>query len=67
VGEEGCQYLYCFDVEWQPGMAGVGAHALDPALAIAWPLEIDPDDRSLLSAKDALLPSFAEVTAAGGR
>jgi dTDP-4-dehydrorhamnose 3,5-epimerase len=55
------QYLYCFDAEWVPGMAGVAVHPLDPALAIDWPLPIDPEDRSLLSAKDAAQPSLAEV------
>ncbi|MGI8794477.1 MAG: dTDP-4-dehydrorhamnose 3,5-epimerase family protein [Acidimicrobiales bacterium] len=47
------QYLYCFDVEWVPGMAGLGVHPLDPALAIDWPLPIDTSDPSCLSAKDA--------------
>jgi dTDP-4-dehydrorhamnose 3,5-epimerase len=58
------QYLYCFDREWEPGMAGVAVHPLDPALAIAWPVSIDPDDRSLLSAKDAAQSPLAAL--AGG-
>jgi dTDP-4-dehydrorhamnose 3,5-epimerase len=58
---EGTQYLYCFDAEWVPGMAGVAVHPLDPALGIAWPIAVDPDDRSQLSAKDAAQPTLAEV------
>ena len=55
------QYLYCFDAEWVPGMAGVAVHPLDPALGIEWPLPVDPQDRSQLSAKDAAQPTLAEV------
>ena len=57
------QYLYCFDAEWVPGMAGVAVHPLDPALGIEWPLPVDPEDRSQLSAKDAAQPTLAEVLA----
>ena len=32
TSEGGCQYLYCFDHEWAPGMAGVACTPLDPAL-----------------------------------
>jgi dTDP-4-dehydrorhamnose 3,5-epimerase len=56
-----CLYLYCFDVEWTPGMRGVAVNPLDPALAIPWPLTIDPTDRSLLSEKDATLPNFSDL------
>lgn len=55
------QYLYCFDHEWAPGMAGVACSPLDPALGIDWPLPIDPEDRSRISAKDVAAPPFAEV------
>jgi len=48
-----CEYLYCFDQEWAPGMAGACVHPLDPDLAIPWPFPVDPADRSRLSAKDA--------------
>jgi dTDP-4-dehydrorhamnose 3,5-epimerase len=58
---DGTQYLYCFDAEWVPGMAGVAVHPLDPALGIDWPLPVDPDDRAQLSAKDAAQPTLAEV------
>lgn len=56
---ERCQYLYCFDDEWRPGMTGVGFNPLDPGLAIAWPLPIDPADRSQVSAKDGAAPHFS--------
>lgn len=55
------QYLYAFDDEWQPGMAGQACNPLDPDLRIDWPLRIDPDDRTLISAKDSGAPSFAQV------
>jgi dTDP-4-dehydrorhamnose 3,5-epimerase len=58
---DGTQYLYCFDAEWVPGMAGVAVHPLDPALGIEWPVAVDPEDRSQLSAKDAAQPTLAEV------
>ncbi|MGD9798407.1 MAG: dTDP-4-dehydrorhamnose 3,5-epimerase family protein [Acidimicrobiia bacterium] len=61
VGPGVSQYVYCFDREWEPAMAGVAVHALDPALGIPWPLPVDPDDRSMLSAKDAALPPFATL------
>jgi dTDP-4-dehydrorhamnose 3,5-epimerase len=57
----GCQYLYCFGVEWQPGMAGVAVNPLDPDLAIAWPVAVDPADPAMISAKDAAAPRFAQL------
>jgi dTDP-4-dehydrorhamnose 3,5-epimerase len=61
TSEGGCQYLYCFDQEWVPGMAGIACSPLDPALGIDWPLPIDPDDASQLSAKDRDAPLFSEL------
>lgn len=55
VSPEGCQYLYCFDQEWRPGMAGVAVNPLDPALGIEWPLP------PLLSEKDAAAPKLADL------
>jgi dTDP-4-dehydrorhamnose 3,5-epimerase len=52
------QYLYCFDQEWRPGMAGVAVNPLDPDLAIAWPLPVDTTDPAQISAKDASAPRF---------
>lgn len=59
-----CEYLYCFDREWEPGMAGACVHPLDPDLAIPWPLPVDPADRSQLSAKDAAQPRLRDLAAA---
>jgi len=56
------QYAYCFDLEWQPTMAGIAVNAFDPELAIDWPIGIDRSDRSLLSEKDAKLPMLSELT-----
>jgi len=55
------QYLYSFDTEWRPGMAGIAVNPLDPALGIEWPLPIDVDDPSILSAKDRDQPTFAQA------
>lgn len=56
-----CEYLYCFDAEWRPGMPGVAVRPTDPALRIAWPLPVDPSDPASISAKDASAPLFAEL------
>jgi dTDP-4-dehydrorhamnose 3,5-epimerase len=56
VSEGATQYLYCFDHEWVPGMAGTAINPLDPSLAIGWPLPIDTSDRAAISAKDSVLP-----------
>lgn len=58
-----CEYLYCFDQEWQPGMAGACVHPLDPDLAIAWPQPVDPADPAQLSTKDAAQPTLAQLRA----
>lgn len=58
VSPGGCEYLYCFDREWAPGMAGVAVNPLDPALGIEWPLP------TVLSAKDAAAPRLADLLAA---
>lgn len=47
---ETSQYLYCFDTEWRPGMAGVAVNPMDAALGIPWPLP------PVLSEKDASAP-----------
>lgn len=57
----GCEYLYCFDSEWQPGMAGVAVNPLDPQLGIKWPIPIDPTDAAQISAKDAAAPPFVQL------
>ena len=55
------QYLYCFDQEWAPGMAGLACSPLDPGLGISWPLPVDADDAAQVSAKDRDAPTFAEL------
>ncbi len=55
------QYLYCFDHEWAPGMAGVACTPLDPALGIEWPLPVDESDRAQVSEKDLNAPVFAQI------
>jgi len=57
-----CEYLYCFDREWQPGMAGACVHPLDPDLGIDWPLPVDALDRSQLSQKDAAQPRLRDLS-----
>jgi dTDP-4-dehydrorhamnose 3,5-epimerase len=52
------QYLYCFDQEWRPGMAGTSVNPLDPELAISWPLPVDTSDPAQISAKDASAPGL---------
>ncbi len=55
------EYLYVFDAEWHPGMPGRAVSPLDPGLAIPWPIPIDPDDRSAISAKDAAAPTLDQL------
>lgn len=55
------QYLYAFDSEWRPGMAGIAVNALDPALGIDWPLAVTLDDETSISPKDRGLPTFEEA------
>jgi dTDP-4-dehydrorhamnose 3,5-epimerase len=61
VSAEPTQYLYCFDAEWVPGMAGTAVNPLDPALGIEWPVPVDTADPAQLSAKDAGLPKLDEL------
>lgn len=61
TSEGGCQYVYCFDAEWMPGMAGVAVSPLDPALGIAWPIQPDATNLAMVSAKDAAAPRLAEL------
>jgi dTDP-4-dehydrorhamnose 3,5-epimerase len=61
---DGTQYAYCFDQEWRPGMVGIACNPLDPALAIAWPLPVDQNDRAQVSAKDLAAPAFADLAGA---
>ena len=58
---EPCQYVYCFDVEWLPDMAGQACTPLDPALAIEWPIPIDRTDSAQISGKDRDAPTLSEL------
>lgn len=57
------QYVYCFDGEWQPDMAGSACSPLDPDLGVEWPVRVDADDPSQVSVKDRSLPTRAQVMA----
>ena len=63
TGDGSSEYLYFFDREWEPTMAGVAINPLDRELDIPWPIPIDPDNRDQLSAKDATAPTLADVLA----
>ena len=56
---DGCQYVYCFDAEWQPGMAGQACSPL--GIGVEWPIPVDADDPAQLSAKDAAAPDLGAV------
>jgi dTDP-4-dehydrorhamnose 3,5-epimerase len=64
TGEGSTQYLYCFDQEWAPGMAGLACSPLDPALGIHWPLPVDAADRAQVSEKDLNAPPLADLLGA---
>jgi dTDP-4-dehydrorhamnose 3,5-epimerase len=59
VSDEPTQYVYCFDHEWVPGMAGTAVNPLDPTLGIGWPLPVDTSDPAQISAKDVAQPPLA--------
>ena len=56
-----CQYVYCFDAEWRPGMPGPAIRPTDPALGIDWPLPINQSDPASISTKDASAPLLAQL------
>ena len=56
---DGCQYVYCFDTEWRPGMPGESCSPID--LGVEWSIPIDPTDPAQLSVKDAAAPSIGDV------
>ena len=56
VGTGATQYVYCADQEWTPHLSTMAVHPFDPALAVSWPVAIDPADPAVLSAKDASAP-----------
>jgi dTDP-4-dehydrorhamnose 3,5-epimerase len=58
ISEGVTQYLYSFDTEWVPGMAGVAVTPLDANLNIPWPITVDTADRAQISEKDLNAPPF---------
>jgi dTDP-4-dehydrorhamnose 3,5-epimerase len=60
ISPGGCQYLYCFTEEWQPGMAGTAYSPLDEGLGFHWPIPVDGSDRAQISAKDAAAAMFSQ-------
>jgi dTDP-4-dehydrorhamnose 3,5-epimerase len=56
-----CQYAYCFDTEWRPGMPGQACSPLDPAFVHLWPVPVDPDEPTQISAKDVAAPTLAAL------
>ncbi|MDI4585220.1 dTDP-4-keto-6-deoxy-D-glucose epimerase [Oenococcus sp. UCMA 14587] len=59
--DDNTEYLYFFDNEWAPGMAGVALSPLDPGLNIDWRIHIDPNNREQISEKDSNAPSLHEI------
>ncbi|MFP5488010.1 MAG: dTDP-4-dehydrorhamnose 3,5-epimerase family protein [Acidimicrobiia bacterium] len=54
-----CAYVYCFDTEWQPDMAGDSCSPL--GLGVDWPIPVDVDDPNQISTKDATAPTLDEL------
>jgi dTDP-4-dehydrorhamnose 3,5-epimerase len=61
LSPQGTQYVYCFDDEWRPGMAGVAFSPIDDGLDFDWPIAIDVSNPAQISAKDAQAPKFSEL------
>lgn len=59
ISEEPSTYLYFFEKEWQPGMAGKACNPLDPELAIDWPIK--DGEGMIISEKDRANPSLQEA------
>jgi dTDP-4-dehydrorhamnose 3,5-epimerase len=58
ISDQPSQYLYCFDAEWVPGMAGVSLNPLSEQLDITWPIPVDKTDTELISEKDLFAPEY---------
>ena len=61
VSPEPAQYVYCFDVEWLPDMAGPACTPPHPPLPIGWPPPVDRPDPAPISTKDRHRPTFSEL------
>lgn len=59
ISEEPSIYLYYFQKEWTPGMAGVACNPLDPELKIDWPIKYG--EGMIISEKDLNNPSLRDV------
>lgn len=59
TSEEPSVYLYYFQKEWAPGMAGLACNPLDTELAIDWPIK--DGQGMIISEKDRTNPSLAEA------
>lgn len=59
ISEEPSIYIYHFEKEWQPGMAGKACNPLDPELNIPWP--IGKNEGMIISEKDRNSPSLREA------
>ena len=55
------QYVYCFDREWRPGMAGRRATRSTPSWRSRGRCPIDVDDERQVSVKDRTAPMFSEL------
>ena len=62
VSDEPSIYVYHFENEWTPTMAGKACNPLDPELAINWP--IPADQGMIISDKDRNSQSLKEALAA---
>ena len=63
TSDEPSVYLYYFEQEWQPSMAGTACNPLDPDLAIDWPIKEGAG--MIISEKDRSNPSLKEVLYSG--
>lgn len=60
--EDGTEYLYFFDNEWESKMAGVALNPLDAELGINWPIPINVSNLEQISEKDSTAPSLSDIT-----
>jgi dTDP-4-dehydrorhamnose 3,5-epimerase len=61
ISDEPSIYLYYFEQEWWPDMAGSACNPLDPDLGIKWP--IGQNEGMIISEKDRNNPPLKEVLA----
>ena len=59
ISDEPSIYLYYFEKEWQPNMAGVACNPLDVDLNINWPIK--ENEGMIISDKDRSNPSLKTV------